>query len=108
MRLIAKTAVAIVITGMVGTGAAAGICYWVTQENAQPRVGTVINRSHREGYMECYGKPIVCNWIPDSWELCLRADPGDTTHHPTGCIDVTSGHYQDYHIGDHFPNKTSG
>ncbi len=44
------------------------------------------------------------DFIPAWWQLCLRADRGDTSHDATGCFDVPSATWSRYQIGDRYPD----
>lgn len=41
---------------------------------------------------------------PDEYQMCLRADAGDTQHDRTGCWDTDPQTYARYQPGDHYPD----
>lgn len=82
-----------------------------------PQHGVVEHKQHSSAYTyytyPCisYRKDGSCvihgtqaNHMPATWELCLRADPGDTDHDASGCIEVGEIAWNRFDENDHYPD----
>lgn len=58
----------------------------------------------RDKYGSCTVSMPLRHDEPARYELCLRADAGDTSHDKTGCFDVDPQMFAGYQVGDHYPD----
>lgn len=93
-----------------------GLALMLTGCSNPPQSGRVTAKNFHQPYT-WYSQMCIVNskygcsvWMPlrhdepARYELCLRADSGDTSHDKSGCFDVDPQTFAGYQVGQHYPD----